>query len=115
MPSSSDDSIKKGAWSPDEDALLRQKVKELGPQRWSVISEFLKGRSGKSCRLRYDYPYICQCEHVGVPFGPPRSRQPGALNPDAARRWWNHLNPAVKKATFSDWEDAVILKVGRHL
>jgi hypothetical protein len=25
--------------------------------------------------------------------------------------WWNHLNPAVKKGAFSDWEDAVIIKV----
>jgi hypothetical protein len=28
-------------------------------------------------------------------------------------RWWNHLNPAVKKGAFSEWEDAVIIKV-RH-
>lgn len=27
-----------------------------------------------------------------------------------ARRWWNHLNPAVKKGAFSEWEDAVIIK-----
>jgi hypothetical protein len=26
-------------------------------------------------------------------------------------RWWNHLNPAVKKGAFSEWEDAVIIKV----
>lgn len=26
-------------------------------------------------------------------------------------RWWNHLNPAVKKGAFTDWEDAVIIKV----
>lgn len=29
-----------------------------------------------------------------------------------AHRWWNHLNPAVKKGAFSEWEDAVIIKVG---
>lgn len=27
-----------------------------------------------------------------------------------AHRWWNHLNPAVKKGAFSEWEDAVIIK-----
>eukprot|EP00878_Enallax_costatus_P024890 GHUV01026584.1.p2 GENE.GHUV01026584.1~~GHUV01026584.1.p2 ORF type:complete len:129 (-),score=7.63 GHUV01026584.1:314-700(-) len=69
--------LKKGAWTPEEDILLRRLVESHGPQKWSVIAEKIKGRSGKSCRLR----------------------------------WWNHLNPEVKKGTFSDWEDAVIIKV----
>ncbi len=47
----------------------------------SVVAEKIKGRSGKSCRLR----------------------------------WWNHLNPDVKKGPFSDWEDAVILKVWEEM
>lgn len=68
--------LKKGAWTPEEDILLRRLVESFGPQKWSVIAEKIKGRSGKSCRLR----------------------------------WWNHLNPEVKKGTFSDWEDAVIIK-----
>eukprot|EP00878_Enallax_costatus_P013437 GHUV01014051.1.p1 GENE.GHUV01014051.1~~GHUV01014051.1.p1 ORF type:complete len:323 (+),score=98.56 GHUV01014051.1:250-1218(+) len=68
--------LKKGAWTPEEDILLRRLVESHGPQKWSVIAEKIKGRSGKSCRLR----------------------------------WWNHLNPEVKKGTFSDWEDAVIIK-----
>ena len=36
------------------------------------------------------------------------------LSPHIARRpnsWWNHLNPAVKKGSFSEWEDAVIIKL----
>ena len=27
------------------------------------------------------------------------------------RRWWNHLSPQVKKGPFTDWEDAVIIRV----
>ncbi|WIA13427.1 hypothetical protein OEZ85_007007 [Tetradesmus obliquus] len=68
--------LKKGAWTPEEDEQLRRLVLINGAQKWSVVAEKIKGRSGKSCRLR----------------------------------WWNHLNPAVKKGVFSDWEDAVIIK-----
>lgn len=25
-------------------------------------------------------------------------------------RWWNHLNPQVRKGPFTDWEDAVIIR-----
>jgi transcription factor MYB, plant len=43
--------VKKGAWSPEEDEVLRQHVRE---QDWSSIqSKGLLGRTGKSCRLRW--------------------------------------------------------------
>ncbi|GBF98395.1 hypothetical protein Rsub_10790 [Raphidocelis subcapitata] len=70
------DDFKKGAWTPEEDVLLKRLVDQLGPARWSIVAERIPGRSGKSCRLR----------------------------------WHNHLSPAVKKAPFSEYEDAVILK-----
>ncbi|XP_065871175.1 transcription factor MYB73-like [Euphorbia lathyris] len=43
----------KGPWSPDEDRLLQQLVKRHGPRNWTVISDSIPGRSGKSCRLRW--------------------------------------------------------------
>ncbi|PKA54537.1 Transcription factor MYB44 [Apostasia shenzhenica] len=42
-----------GHWRPGEDEKLRQLVEEFGPQNWNFIAEKLKGRSGKSCRLRW--------------------------------------------------------------
>ncbi|EFN58130.1 hypothetical protein CHLNCDRAFT_20303, partial [Chlorella variabilis] len=36
-----------------EDDLLRQLIKEYGPKNWSIIANGIKGRSGKSCRLRW--------------------------------------------------------------
>lgn len=67
-----------GAARP-QDTLLRRLVMLNGPSKWSCVAEKIRGRSGKSCRLR----------------------------------WHNHLNPEVKKGTFSEWEDAVIIKVRR--
>ncbi|KZV34945.1 myb-related protein B [Dorcoceras hygrometricum] len=43
----------KGSWNKEEDDLLRKLVKEHGPRNWSLISNGISGRSGKSCRLRW--------------------------------------------------------------
>lgn len=50
-------------------------MKEQGPRNWAQIAGPIKGRTGKSCRLR----------------------------------WFNQLDPSLKKAAFCQWEDAVII------
>jgi hypothetical protein len=41
-----------GPQRQQEDTLLQSLVEAHGPQKWSVVAERIKGRSGKSCRLR---------------------------------------------------------------
>ena len=53
-------------WSPAEDVLLIEKVKEFGTQNWVIIARFLKGRLGRQCRERWH----------------------NVLNPDIVRREW---------------------------
>ncbi|KAL3637039.1 hypothetical protein CASFOL_019338 [Castilleja foliolosa] len=43
----------RGHWRPHEDAKLKELVAQFGPQNWNLIADKLKGRSGKSCRLRW--------------------------------------------------------------
>lgn len=43
----------KGPWSAEEDRILTQLVEWHGARNWSLISKYIKGRSGKSCRLRW--------------------------------------------------------------
>ncbi|KAL1348265.1 hypothetical protein HN51_024240 [Arachis hypogaea] len=43
----------KGSWTPQEDATLLKLVAQHGARNWSVISNGIPGRSGKSCRLRW--------------------------------------------------------------
>ena len=43
----------KGSWTPQEDAMLMKLVEQHGPRNWSLISQGIPGRSGKSCRLRW--------------------------------------------------------------
>ncbi|TKY57775.1 Transcription factor MYB44 [Spatholobus suberectus] len=42
-----------GPWSAEEDRILTQLVETHGPRNWALISRYIKGRSGKSCRLRW--------------------------------------------------------------
>jgi len=42
--------IKKGKWSPQEDKLLEDWVKEHGPKDWKHCSLFIQGRNGKQCK-----------------------------------------------------------------
>ncbi|CAN1130353.1 Transcription factor MYB52 [Linum perenne] len=51
--SSSSSSCPRGHWRPAEDDKLRQLVHQYGPHNWNSIADKLKGRSGKSCRLRW--------------------------------------------------------------
>ncbi|KAG4944624.1 hypothetical protein JHK84_048656 [Glycine max] len=43
----------KGPWSAKEDRILTGLVEAHGPRNWASISRHIKGRSGKSCRLRW--------------------------------------------------------------
>ncbi|PRP77421.1 hypothetical protein PROFUN_14274 [Planoprotostelium fungivorum] len=43
----------KGAWTKEEDEMLSQLVRDLGPKNWSTIANRLSGRIGKQCRERW--------------------------------------------------------------
>ncbi|XP_073220318.1 transcription factor MYB52 isoform X2 [Cicer arietinum] len=43
----------RGHWRPSEDEKLKELVESYGPHNWNAIAEKLRGRSGKSCRLRW--------------------------------------------------------------
>ncbi|KAL7534229.1 hypothetical protein ACHAWF_004764 [Thalassiosira exigua] len=54
----------KGSWTAGEDSILRSKYRLFG-NKWSKISEFLPGRTGKQCRERFMNhldPNLKKCE-----------------------------------------------------
>ncbi|KAE8659139.1 Transcription factor MYB44 [Hibiscus syriacus] len=53
----------KGPWSPEEDEALQRLVQSLGPRNWSLISNSIPGRTGKSCRLRWCNQLSPEVEH----------------------------------------------------
>ncbi|XP_075496259.1 transcription factor MYB25-like [Primulina tabacum] len=58
----------KGPWSAEEDKILTRLVERYGARNWSFISKYIKGRSGKSCRLRWCNQLSPDVEHR--PFSP---------------------------------------------
>jgi hypothetical protein len=44
---------KKAKWTPTEDYLLSESIKEHGMSNWSRIAQNLPGRNGKQCRERW--------------------------------------------------------------
>eukprot|EP00300_Choanocystis_sp_HF-7_P015116 c18939_g1_i3.p1 GENE.c18939_g1_i3~~c18939_g1_i3.p1 ORF type:complete len:180 (-),score=27.87 c18939_g1_i3:425-964(-) len=57
-----DPSINRGLWTPEEDRLLCEKVRELG-QKWAAIANFISGRTGTSVKNRY-FSLRRQQQHV---------------------------------------------------
>ncbi|CAI9757929.1 unnamed protein product [Fraxinus pennsylvanica] len=53
----------KGPWSAEEDKILTRLVDQYGARSWSLISKYIKGRSGKSCRLRWCNQLSPNVEH----------------------------------------------------
>ena len=43
----------KGAWNPEEDAMLVKLVELHGAKNWTAIRAGIPSRSGKSCQLRW--------------------------------------------------------------
>jgi hypothetical protein len=42
-----------GRWTPEEDAVLRSAVEELGEKQWGLVADRLDGRSCRECRERW--------------------------------------------------------------
>ncbi|KAH0679429.1 hypothetical protein KY284_020514 [Solanum tuberosum] len=56
-------SMIKRRWNPEEDELLHKLVKEHGAENWSLISQLISSRSGKSCRFWWCNQLNPQVEH----------------------------------------------------
>ena len=41
------------SWTPEEDRMLLDLIRQHGPRNWSQIAEGLEGRVGKQCRERW--------------------------------------------------------------
>lgn len=43
----------KGPWTPEEDKKVIHLVRQFGTKKWTVVSKYLNGRTGKQCRERW--------------------------------------------------------------
>ncbi|KAL6958566.1 hypothetical protein U1Q18_005708 [Sarracenia purpurea var. burkii] len=75
----------KGPWSAEEDKILTRLVDRYGPRNWSLISKHIKGRSGKSCRLRWCNQLSPTVEHR--PFSRSEDEAILAAHAQYGNRW----------------------------
>ncbi|EYU36282.1 hypothetical protein MIMGU_mgv1a013600mg [Erythranthe guttata] len=75
----------KGPWSAEEDKILTRLVDRYGARNWSLIGKYVKGRSGKSCRLRWCNQLSPEIEHR--PFSKAEDDAIAAAHDRYGNRW----------------------------
>ena len=89
-----------------EDTLLKRLIAQHGTTNWSLIAKFVPGRSGKSCEY-YSVSDVCAncCAVLRAGTNSMFTLRAGRL------RFYNQLQPCLKKEPFSAKEDAYIIQV----
>lgn len=118
-----------GRWTKEEDIKLRSAVAAVGAKNWKRISqEFLDGRrSDVQCLHRWNKvlkpglvkgPWtmeedeiIRSCIQEGITkWSEIAAKVPGRIGKQCRERWFNHLDPSIKKCEWSDEEDQILIQ-----
>jgi hypothetical protein len=123
-----------GKWTKAEDAQLCEAVKAIGPKNWRRISaEFLQGRrSDVQCLHRWQK--VLRPGLVKGPWTPSEDaiivqsisegmtkwseiaeRIPGRIGKQCRERWFNHLDPRIKKGPWNEEEDRILIEAQAKL
>jgi hypothetical protein len=116
-------------WNDAEDEALRKAVAEIGAKNWKRISaEYLQGgRSDVQCLHRWqkvlrpglrkghwseeEDSIIRGCIMEGTTkWSKIAARIPGRVGKQIRERWYNHLDPTIKKTPWEEEEDTALLE-----
>ncbi|XP_051947445.1 transcriptional activator Myb isoform X1 [Xyrauchen texanus] len=123
----------KTRWTREEDEKLKRLVEHHGSEDWKVIASFLPNRTDVQCQHRWQK--VLNPELIKGPwtkeedqrvielvqkYGPKRwsviaKHLKGRIGKQCRERWHNHLNPEVKKTSWTEEEDQVIYKAHEKL
>lgn len=131
--SKNSDTISTGRWTKVEDQLLRKAVAKIGPRNWKrVAHEFLHNtRTDVQCLHRWQKvlrpglvkgPWtkeeddtIIRCRKQGITKWSEIAKQvPGRIGKQCRERWFNHLDPSIRKGEWTE-EEMLKLKHGQML
>ncbi|CAJ1085564.1 v-myb avian myeloblastosis viral oncogene homolog-like 2a isoform X2 [Xyrichtys novacula] len=115
-------------WTQEEDETLKTLVHNLGKTDWKTIASFLPGRTEVQCMHRWEKyldPDIVKgywskeedemilelVKKYGTKHWSLIARHlKGRFGKQCRERWHNHLNPLVKKSSWTDEEDLIVYK-----
>ncbi|XP_055007132.1 myb-related protein A isoform X2 [Boleophthalmus pectinirostris] len=120
-------------WSRDEDEKLKKLVEQHGTDSWKLIANIFSGRTDGQCQHRWQK--VLNPELVKGPwtkeedqkvidlvhkYGPKRwsviaKHLQGRIGKQCRERWHNHLNPEVKKSSWTQEEDRIIYEAHKRL
>ncbi|MEQ2235280.1 hypothetical protein ILYODFUR_000753 [Ilyodon furcidens] len=120
-------------WSRDEDEKLKKLVEQHGTESWKLVATFFPGRTDGQCQHRWQK--VLNPELVKGPwtkeedqkvidlvhkYGPKRwsviaKHLQGRIGKQCRERWHNHLNPEVKKSSWTQEEDRIIYEAHKRL
>lgn len=117
---------KKGRWTKEEDEMLRLAVEELGDRQWKAVAERVPSRTTVQCFHRWTKilrpglvkgPWTPTEDSSLVAWvqreGPTKWTQcseniPGRTGKQCRERWFNTLDPDIKKGDWTDAEDRLM-------
>ncbi|GKY97131.1 hypothetical protein MPSEU_000671500 [Mayamaea pseudoterrestris] len=116
-----------GKWTAREDDTLKRAVNEYGGRNWKRIATRLVGRTDVQCLHRWQKvlrpglikgPWTCEEDEtvtkLVLKYGTKRWSQiarnlNGRLGKQCRERWYNHLDPNIKKGEWTSEEDQILL------
>ena len=127
--SPSDPDSKKGRWTKEEDDLLRAAVVGMGDKQWKTVALQVPGRSAVQCLHRWNKilkpglvkgPWTPAEDEALLEWvrleGPTKWTQcsgkiQGRSGKQCRERWFNTLDPDVKKGEWQEAEDKIIFRL----
>ncbi|NXW59607.1 MYBA protein, partial [Eurystomus gularis] len=120
-------------WTREEDERLKKLVEQNGTDDWAFIASHLQNRSDFQCQHRWQK--VLNPELIKGPwtkeedqrvielvqkYGPKRwsliaKHLKGRIGKQCRERWHNHLNPEVKKSSWTEEEDRIIYEAHKRL
>lgn len=133
LPKSGKRHLGKTRWTREEDEKLKKLVEQNGTDDWKVIANYLPNRTDVQCQHRWQK--VLNPELIKGPwtkeedqrvielvqkYGPKRwsviaKHLKGRIGKQCRERWHNHLNPEVKKTSWTEDEDRIIYQAHKRL
>ena len=125
----------RGRWTPAEDALLKQWVEHYDAKNWKRIAESAFGNTKSDVQCLHRWQKVLKPGLIKGPWTKAEDEQvvalvakygvkkwsfiashlTGRLGKQCRERWFNHLNPDIKKEAWTEEEDRIIVEAHREL